>query len=225
MTIQQIYDLAIEMGIKADPRGESFVAKRLAKVKKLYQELPEKKKLYFDKETFTNPYSDSRLLFGDPKIKVKKILAGIDAHAPEVLLADRLNQKGEGIDLLIGHHPEGHAYANLHDVMELQVDMYAKAGMPVNVAHALMAARMKEVELGLHPVNHNQSVDIARLLNIPLMALHTIWDNMGHHFMQQYLANKEFDTVGEVINALLEIPEYQEAMRGKAGPLIVAGSE
>ncbi|HZE87508.1 MAG TPA: NGG1p interacting factor NIF3, partial [Methylomirabilota bacterium] len=218
MTIQEIYDLAIEMGIKADPRGEAFVKKRLEKAKKAAQELPAKKKKYFDEETLRNPYSDSRILFGNPKQEVKKILAGIDANASEVLLVDRLNQKGEKIDLLIGHHPEGHAYANLHDVMELQVDMYAKFGMPVNVAHSLMMERMKEVELRIHPGNHNQAIDTARLLNVPLLALHTIWDNLGHSFMQDYFKGKEFDTVDEVIDLLLELPEYQEAMRGKAGP-------
>ena len=163
MTIQEIYDLALEMGIKADPRGEESVNKQLRKIKEAFDELPEKKKKYFDKETLKNPYSDSRILFGDPGKQVKKVLGGIDADATEILLVDRLNQKGENIDLLISHHPEGHAFADLHDVMELQVDMYAQIGMPVNVAHALMTTRMKEVELRLHPLNHNQAIDAARL--------------------------------------------------------------
>src|SRR5882757_6909096 len=115
MTIQEIYDLALEMGMKADPRGYDKVKKLLIKLKKEYDELPEKKKKYFDKETLKNPYSDSRLLAGDFNKKVEKILAGIDANGTEVLLADRLNQKGQGVDLLIGHHPEGNAFANLHE--------------------------------------------------------------------------------------------------------------
>src|SRR5260221_10895015 len=118
MTIQEIYDLAIEMGMKADPRGYAKVKKILTKRKEEYKELSEKKKKYFDEETLTNPYSDSRILAGDSKKNVKKVLAGIDANGTEVLLVDRLNQKGEGIDLLIGHHPEGNAFANLHEVMD-----------------------------------------------------------------------------------------------------------
>src|ERR1700728_3548821 len=50
MTIQQIYDLAVEMGMKADPRGMVSVKKYLQKNKKRYEELSEKKKKYFDKE-------------------------------------------------------------------------------------------------------------------------------------------------------------------------------
>lgn len=224
MTIQEIYDLAIEMGIKADPRGAEGVKKLTARIKKEYDELPEKKKKYFDKESLTNPYSDTRIFFGDPKTVVKKILAGIDSDAAEIFLADRLNQKGEGIDLVIGHHPMGIALAGLHDVMDMQVDSLAQTGAPINVLHALMAERQEDIKRRIHPSNHNQITDAARLLNIPLMNLHTTWDNLGDRFMRNYLAKKEFDRVSEVIDYLMEIPEYQEATRGKNGPEIVSGS-
>jgi hypothetical protein len=152
-------------------------------------------------------------------------MAGIDVNATEVLLADRLNQKGANIDLLIGHHPEGHAFANLHDVMDLQVEVSAELGMPIHLADALLGKRMREVERGIHPINHNQSVDTARLLEIPLLTLHTVWDNMGDNFIKSHLKGREFDTVGEIMEAMLEIPEYQESTKGKAGPIIVSGSE
>lgn len=224
MTIQEIYDLAVEMGMNADPRGIASVKKYLQKNKKRYEELTEKKKKYFDKEVLTNPYSDSRIFTDDPKKQVKKILAGIDADGTEVLLADRLNEKGAKIDLLIGHHPEGNAFASLHEVMDLQIEVSAEAGMPIHLADALLRERMRDVELGIHPINHNQTIDTARLLGLPFMTLHTVWDNLGDHFIKGYLKNKEFETVGEIMDALLEIPEYQEAKLGKAGPIIVSGS-
>jgi putative NIF3 family GTP cyclohydrolase 1 type 2 len=225
MTIQQIYDLAIEMGVKADPRGEKAVRELLEKAKKDFDELSEKKKKYFDKETLTNPYSDTRIFAGDPNTEVKKILAGIDSDASEILLADRLNQKGEEIDLVVGHHPMGISLAALHDVMDLQVDAASQlTGAPINVLHALMAERQEDIKRRIHPSNHNQVVDTARLLNIPLMNLHTTWDNMGDAFMKNYLSKKKFDRVGEVVDHLMELPEYQEAMRGKNGPEIVSGS-
>ena len=225
MTIQEIYDLALEMGMKADPRGYNNVKKLLIKLKKEYEEFPEKKKKYFDKETLKNPYSDSRLLVGDFKKEVKKILAGIDANGTEVLLIDRLNQKGEKIDLLIGHHPEGNAFANLHEVMDLQVAVYEEVGVPVNVAYSLMMERMQEIKRRIHPINHNQAIDAAKLLDIPLLTLHTIWDNMGDQFVKQYLSKKDYETVGEIYEGLMEIPEFIEAEKGKAGPSIVSGSE
>ena len=224
MKLQEIYDLAIEMGIKADPRGENSVGKILVKRRKAYEELSEKKKATFDSETLVNPYSDSRILFGDLQTEITTLLAGIDSDGEEVLLADRLTQKGKRIDLVIGHHPEGHAFANLHDVMELQTDVYTNFGVPENVADALMSERMKEVERRIRPLNHNRTVDIARLLDMPLMVLHTIWDNIGDNFMKGYLKDKSFDTVGEILEYINDIPEFVEAIKGKAAPHIVSGS-
>lgn len=225
MTLQQIYDLGIEMGIGADPRGKSAVQKLLAKLKTEYKDLPDKKKKYFDTEGFTNPYSDSRILFGDLKMPVKKVLAGIDADASEILLADRLNQKGKGIDLVISHHPSGHALASLDEVMDVQVDIFAAAGVPENVAYALMETRKGEIRRRIGPRNHSQAVDAARLLKMPLLALHTIWDNMSYLFMANYLKDRKFTNVGELLDYINEIPEFVESSKGKAGPAIVAGSE
>jgi len=224
MTIQQIYDLAVEMGIKADPRGEKAVKALLEKRKKAYKDSSEKSKKYFDSETLNSPYSDSRILFGDPKTPVKKLIAGIDADVSEVLMVDRLNEKGEKIDLLITHHPEGHALSSLHEVMEMQVDMFAKAGVPVNVADALFKERSGEVQRRFNPLNHSKTVDAARIMNVPIMALHTIWDNMGNDYMEKLFATKTFDTAGEVLEEVQNIPEFVEAMKSKSGPDLVSGS-
>lgn len=224
MTLQQIYDLGISMAIKADPRGEDEVKKSLQRLKKEYDELSGKNKKYFDNESLKNPYSDSRILFGDPKTNVKKILTGIDADASEILLADRLNQKNEKIDLVLSHHPSSYALAGLHEVMDIQVEMFAKAGVPVNVSHSLMQQRKGEVQRKISPSNHNQAVDTARLLNIPLMSLHTVWDNIGNKFIQDLVADKNFYTVGEVFDFISEIPEFIESAKGKAGPFIASGS-
>ena len=229
MTLQEIYDLAIEMGMAADPRGKTAVKAILAKRKKAFADLPEKKKKFYDKENFTNPYSDSRILLGDTKLKVKKLMAGIDAEEAEVLLVDRLNHpsigSGQEIDLLVSHHPSGHALASLDEVMDVQVDMFAEAGVPENVAFSLFEARKASVRRRFGPMNHGRAVDAAKLLNVPLLALHTIWDNMGYKFMKDYLGNKKFDSVGELLDDILEIPEFQESTKGKAGPSITAGSE
>jgi len=225
MTLQEIYDLGIEMGIKADPRGVEAVKRFLNRTKKDYEELSEKKKKYFDKESFKNPYSDSRILFGDPKTKVRRLMAGIDGDASEVLLADRLSERGEKMDLVISHHPSGHALSSLYEVMDIQIDLFADAGVPVNVAHALFEERKASVRRRFNPLNHTQSVDAARLLNIPLLSLHTTWDNLGHSFMGRYLNSRKFDIVSDVLDYINELPEFVEATKGKNGPFVVSGSE
>src|SRR3990167_9989270 len=225
MTIGEIYQLAIKMGIDADPRGKDGIKKYLVRQKKTYDELPRAKKEFFDAEDLVNPYTDTRLLFGDSKKKVKKVMAGIDMDTGEIVLADRLNEKGEGIDLIIAHHPAGSALASLHEVMDLQVDLMANYGVPVNVAEGILAERIAEVGRKIGPINHYRSVDAARLLNIPLVCIHTVWDNMGWHFMQNIFEKRKFDTVSDVMDVLRRIPEYAQAIKYKAGPTLFTGSE
>ncbi len=224
MTLGDIYTKALEMGIKADPRGEAGVKKLLARKKKEFEDLPRRLKAEYDSEDLVNPYSDSRIILGDKKLKVDKILAGIDMDASEVLLADRLNQKGEGIDLLLSHHPEGGPLAALHEVMDVQADLMANYGVPINIAEGLMADRIGEVKRRFSPVNHNQSVDTARLLGFAMMSTHTITDNLVYQFLEDVFHKNYCETVGEVLAELKKIPEYKEAMKGKAGPMIVAGT-
>ena len=97
MKLQKLYELSVKMGIEADPRGEAGVKKMLARRKKEYDELPKSKKEEYDTEDLVNPYTDSRIYLGDPNLEVDSIMAGIDINAAEVLLADRLNQKGESM--------------------------------------------------------------------------------------------------------------------------------
>lgn len=225
MTIDEIYQLAIKMGTDADPRGKAGVQKHLERQSKAHKEFSSQKKENFDSENLTNPYSDTRVLYGDVKKQVKKVMAGIDMGTGEIVLADRLREKGEKIDLVIAHHPEGGALASLDEVMELQVDLMAYYGVPINVAEGLMTDRMAEVKRKIGPANHYQSVDAARLLDIPFMCIHTVWDNLGWNFMQEIFENKEHDTVGDVMKLLNNIPEYKQAIKFKAGPMIVVGSD
>ena len=145
MTLEQIYQLALKLAIEADPRGKEGIKKFLKRKKELYDNLPKFKQDEFDKEDFVNPYPDSRILYGDPSLEVDKLLAGIDIDTGEVLLADRLNQKGAGIDLILSHHPMGGPYASLHEVMGVEVDVLAKYGVPENVGEGIMRDRIGEV--------------------------------------------------------------------------------
>jgi putative NIF3 family GTP cyclohydrolase 1 type 2 len=224
MKLQEIYELAIETGIKADPRGEAGIKKALEKAKKDYDSLSEKKKQYFDQEGLKNPYSDSRILYGDPKTEVDKILAGIDIDVGEVLLADKLRDK-QGVDLVWGHHPHGAALAALDEVMDIQVDLLEKEGVPVNVAEGVLRERIEEVKRKLGPHNHYQSVDAARLLDMPFMVVHTITDNLAHKFMSEMVEKTKPQTVGDIMEMLETIPEYQLAMKAGVPPMVVSGSE
>jgi putative NIF3 family GTP cyclohydrolase 1 type 2 len=223
--IREIYEIAVRKGIAADPRGEKGVRRELSKREKEYADLKESEKKDFDQESLRNPYSDTRVLYGDLDQDVDCVLAGIDIEVGEVLLADRLRERGKRIDLLISHHPEGKALAALYEVMHIQEDELHMLGVPINVAEGLMAKRIAEVERRFMPINHNRAVDAAALLGIPLMCVHTPADNLVQEYLTSYFTKNDPETVGDIVKLLKEIPEYREGMKRKAGPKIVVGSD
>ncbi|MBE0448569.1 MAG: NGG1p interacting factor NIF3 [Actinobacteria bacterium] len=223
MKLREIYDLAIEAGIEHDPRGKAEVDKLLSKRKEAFDGLKDEEKEFFDIDSLKNPYADTRILAGDPDMEVTGILAGIDIEVQEVVLADRLREKGEKIDLLLAHHPEGKALAGLSDVMAMQADIWAKLGVPINIGDVLIDERMGEVRRSLMPINHNRAIDAAKLLTFSLMSCHTPCDNLVNEFVQKYLDEKSPETLGDVVKVLREIPEYKAAAFDKAGPTILVG--
>lgn len=225
MTIKQIYNLAIEMGIAADPRGKRGVEKWLAHEKKIYQKLSRDEREFFDRERLINPYSDSRFHYGDPNKKVKTILAGIEVEEAEIALAKAINKD---FDLIITHHPIGKSLAALDQVMNMQADIMAAYGIPINVAEGILKDRLAKVSRTVAPANHMRAIDAAKLANLPIMNLHTTCDNLIYDFVQKYLDRKSAswrtETVGEIISLLRKIPEYKIAAQNSAGPRIFAGS-
>lgn len=225
MKIGEIYRLAVEKGMGKDPRSREAVAKLLEKENKKYEEMKDEEKKEYDQDRLFNPYGDTRLLFGDPEAEVSRVLAGVDMETGEVLLADRITGRGQKIDLIIAHHPEGKAMSALYQVMRLQEDVLAKFGVPINVAEGIMASRINEVKLGLMPLNHNRAVDAARLLDIPIMCVHTPADNLVNDYIQSMMDEKKPETLKDVVKLLKEIPEYAEAVNYNAGPAIVIGNK
>lgn len=225
MTLQDLYEWAVKAGIEADPRGKETVLKELEETKKSFDDLKPEDKAAFDVERLTNPYADSRILYGDPATPVRTIMVGIDIEAPEIILADRLREKGTAVDAVLSHHPEGRAYANFYEVMRMQADILQRFGVPINVAESQLSERMKEVERKLLPVNHTRSVDAARLLGIPFLCLHTPADNMVAGFLQSLFEKEKPSRLKDVLRLLKDIPEYQEGAKNNAGPRILLGSE
>jgi putative NIF3 family GTP cyclohydrolase 1 type 2 len=225
MKLRKIYDNAVQTAILNDPRGETAVNKELKELNKQYKELKPKDKKYFDNESLTNPYADSRILHGSENKDIRKVMVGIDIEGDEILLADRLNEKGTGIDLIIAHHPKGKGITGLSDVMYMQTEILHTLGIPINVAESILAKRISTVEKNLMPMNHNRFVDIAKQLNIPLMCLHSPADNMVATYLQKIFDKEKPYKLSDITDRLLEEPEYQYAKHLGAGPKVVVGSE
>ncbi|MCX6801179.1 MAG: NGG1p interacting factor NIF3 [Candidatus Diapherotrites archaeon] len=224
MKVKQIFELCVKEGINADPRGEKKIKQMLEKRKKAFEKMEKEDKGYFDKETLWNPYDDSRILY-DTEKEVKTALIGIDMEEGEILLANELNKQGKKIDVIWAHHPEGRALMGLDEVMHLQIDTLTMAGVPVNQAEAIMRERIKEVGENLSALNAERIEQATKLLGIPYFNTHTPADNHVQEYLTRLLEKKKPETLGEIIKALKEVPEYKEGMKQKIGPLIFVGSE
>ena len=225
MKTKDIFELGLKMGIKVDPRGAEGVKDYLQQTAKEYENIKPKDKRYFDKERLVNPYIDSQIHVDDGKTEIKKVLAGIDIGDGEIVLASQLGERGKKIDLVIAHHPVGFSLAHLHSVMDMQVEVFVKAGVPVHVSEKIMEERIKEVGRGVHPANHYRLTDMAELLHVNLINTHTITDNLVTDYLEKFFQKRKPKYVGDMLDCLLEIPEYDEAKKRGAGPSLFAGNE
>lgn len=223
VTFDELHDFAVEQGIDQDPRDRDEIERELEEREEAYDKLEGPRKDHYDEDRLDNPYDDSKVLnAGDAE--VSRVVVGIDMETQDLLLVDRLNEQGEDIDGVIAHHPEGAALSRLADVMDLQIDTLRKAGVPVSQAEAAVRPRVEDVRRGTHGINHPRAPTAAAKLGLPLMTLHTVTDNFAHTYVQDYLEEEAPRTLDDIVDALLDLPEYEWALDYVMGPQIFVGS-
>lgn len=224
MRLSEIYNACVQCGIDADIRDQAEIDRVLNAARRDYDALDAPDREFFDREKLTNPYADTRICAGNPEGEIRGMLVGIDMEVGEVLLADRLRERGETIDLIFAHHPEGLGYANLHEVMYMQADVWAAQGVSLGVADALIAPRAEEIRRRVSPVNHYRAIDAATLLGFSSLSCHTPADNCVASFVQSHLDAEKPATLEAVVKVLRAIPEYADGARKGYGPTLIAGS-
>ena len=225
MKVWEIFEKIIERGIKSDVRGKKGIDSVLKEAQKEYDGLPKEKKEYFDKDRLKNPYDDSRVLHVAGDGEVSDVIVGIDVDGSDLLLVDRLREKGKNIDLVISHHPCGRATPIFPGVMRLQADLHFKFGVPIHIAEGLIEERAQEVSRRVLVGNSERVTDVARYLGISLMCTHTPADNSVTDFLQKIFDKKKPYLVSDILETLYEIPEYQMAAQNNCPPKVFAGSE
>ncbi len=226
MKLDKFYKKAISIGIENDLRDKKEIDKLMEMEKQKFEKLCDEDKEFYDKDRLFNPFSDTRILYGDGDTEIKKVIVGIDMEIGEILLTQRLNtDRNENIDCIISHHPEGFALAQLYDVMRLQSDLLSLYGITISVAEQLMEKRISEVERGILPVNHNRAVDAARILNIPMVCVHTPADNCVTNYLKNLFEKEKPYNLKELLGLLKKMPEYKKSSVLQAPPKIINGSE
>jgi putative NIF3 family GTP cyclohydrolase 1 type 2 len=222
--LRDIYNTCIATGIGNDARARDEIDRALAQARKAYEKLDEEEQQFFDHEKLSNPYADTRIETGDPEAEIRGILVGVDMEVGEVLLADRLRERGAPIDLIFAHHPEGPGLANLHEVMYMQADLWAAQGVSIATGDGLIAPRADEIRRKIMPSNFWRTIQAAEHLGFAMMSCHTPADNSVNAFVQRFLEHSAPRTLGEVVKVLRGVPEYADAARKGYGPALIVGS-
>lgn len=225
MNLSQFYRRCVEAGIQADPRGKTGIAEYLKAERKRYDKLEGFEKENYDPERLNNPFTDVRILNGPESKTLKRIMVGIDAYQPELLLADRLKERGRPVDLVLTHHPAGYGIKKLPEVLDIQTVQWIEFGVPAHVAENLNEERSEEVTRRFHVMNTDAAVDAARLLDIPYMCSHTAADNWAYRHLQDLINKARPSNVEDVIEVLQSVPEYQHQARLQAPPMQVSGKK
>jgi hypothetical protein len=226
MKIKNLYKKAVEIGIANDLRGKNEIKKMLKQEKEKFDALKKDELDLYDKDRLFNPYADTRVLYGSLEKNIKTMIVGIDMQVAEIVLTYLLNKDfGKKIDLIVSHHPESYALAQLYDVMKLQADLMAQYGVAISVAEQLMQTRISEIQRRLMPVNHTRAVDAAKILNLPMMCIHTPADNCVTNFLKKAFEKQKPHTLKDLMQILKDLPEYRKSAKLQVPPKIVNGSE
>jgi len=141
---------------------------------------------------------------------ISKVLFGIDAGVPELLLA-----KQSGYDAVIAHHPQGGtAIVNFHEVFKRHAQQMTEAGVPLKEAENAVRKKLEELEIDGHTRNYGHAVDVAKLLKMPYMNIHTPLDEVGRRIMAHQIKNRtgKNATVQDVVDALSALPEFKNSV-------------
>lgn len=228
MKVYEAYEAAIRAGMSKDPRPEDEVRRVLERAGAEYEAASGWRRDCFDRERLWNPYEDCRFSCLEDvarETEATRMLWGIDIGTGEVLLADRLRSRGETVDAVVAHHPNGMSRNHYPRVMGMQADMYHSAGVPINVAEGMMGPRTAEVLRGVMGSNYDQATDAARLLGIPLFNVHSAADNMVQDYLTRLMEERSPRTLGDIVETLMGEPEYVAAAKRNCVPTIMVGGK
>lgn len=163
-------------------------------------------KLALDMAGFNHVPADSEIYVKGEGIK--KILFGVDIDSSDLYYA-----KANGYDAVIAHHPQ----ANIIDsykVFEDQVDIMKKYGIPEEAAKKAIEEKIEMLRIAAVSRNYDDTISVARMLNMPFLNIHQPLDEIGRRLMQEKVdevCKNENALVRDVVNALGSFKEMKAA--------------
>ena len=145
-----------------------------------------------------------------PASEVRRALFGIDADAGDLVMAKQL-----GYDLVINHHPTGgSSQVEFPEVLRKHGVLLERAGVPKAAADAAVRALLDEHAPAAHRQNYDRLPSAARLLGMPLMAIHNPCDEIGRRAMDEALRTgvPSGANVRDAVAVLERMPEFARAL-------------
>ena len=229
MKLRALYEHSIRYGAALDVRGEDGLRRVLEQRQREYEALPERERATYDRERLTNPFGDVRLAYSptDPDaLEIRTILLGIDITPAELLLADVLRRRGVPIDAVVAHHTPnaGHATNLAHEIMDVNVEMLTARGVPQADAERVIRPYVHERWLNNEDFTR-QGVATAVQLGLPFGCIHTPADYAFEQGIAEVMESHQPKTTGDVVRALLTIPEVQSAAHVGTLPRVMSLDE
>ena len=195
-----IFKSAVEFGEKSDLRNK-FNSQIQNKLKKF-------------------SYPDSLIINGYDKKEIKNLFVSVDVGISEVLLVNELVKSGLGIDGILSHHPVGRGYYMIPGVIDIQRDNWIKSGVSTEIAEKLYSKLLWEESVEVRG-NQLGTENASRLLNMPLMCIHTPIDNIIQNFFEDIFIYKNNILLDEAMEIVNQIPECRQASENGDNPFMI----
>jgi len=193
MKLENIYELAIEMGRDADRLGLA-------------------------------DFPDCKII-NIPQAEVSNIFAGIDIGVAELLLVDKLKSSQIAIDAIISHHPVSSAAYLMADVARIQQKNWEGLGVDPKICKKLADKIIREARIEAGAANHLKVRDAARMLQLPLICIHTPIDNLVQDFFSSLLQGKSNLALGQILEMIKKIPECKMSAEDGVEPYLVKSQD
>jgi hypothetical protein len=166
-------------------------------------------------------YPDSGIVFcSDVNRPIRRIAALIDCSPFDLFFAKQVL----GCDLVVTHHPLAKMLSGLPDMLLQQGDNISSYGTSADQLRPALERARDASYREITGSNFLREEQLARLLDINVVSLHTVADNAGVMVLKYHLDEKKPKTLGETIDLLETIPEYRVAKREGCGPFISLGA-
>lgn len=162
--------------------------------------------LALDMVDYDNIPADSEIYVeGD---NIKKVLFGVDIDSSDLYYA-----KANGYDAVIAHHPQANII-NSYEVFKDNITIMKNYGVPEEVAQKAIEEKYEQLRISVGSSNYDNTISVARMLNMPFLNIHQPLDEIGRRLMQEKVDEVNKDGAAklkDIVDALSSFKEMQTA--------------